>query len=390
MNDLVDFLDQYKVRHNNYDQIIDILKITDIYYYTTLLKNQDSVKSSFDKWKQQHELFEPILFKIKNEENKMKTNVNIEKSVETIDDLLEIINTYPVKSDEKYNIDLEALHLIKNELIEIKCMIGMDNIKKSVVSQLLYFIQKMHISEDDKDVCQDYKHTVIYGPPGTGKTEIAKIIGKMYSKIGILKKNVFKKVTRNDLVAGYLGQTALKTTDVINSCLGGCLFIDEAYSLSSNDLDSYSKECLDTICEALSNHKNNLMVIIAGYEDELNHHFFSVNKGLESRFIWRFKIDNYNSDELCKIFKKKILDSKWECEDCFTSKWFDVKMNSFKNFGRDIEMFFSNVKIAHSSRIFGKDLKLRKIITLEDMENGYSKYMSHKKEEKYVNLNLYV
>ena len=79
----------------------------------------------------------------------------------------------------------------------------------------------------------DFMHTVIYGPPGTGKTEIAKIIGKIYCKMGILKKGTFKKVTRSDLIAGYLGQTALKTKDVINECLDGVLFIDEAYSLGN-------------------------------------------------------------------------------------------------------------------------------------------------------------
>ncbi len=93
--------------------------------------------------------------------------------------------------------------------------------------------------------------------------------------MGILKNNVFRKVTRNDLVAGYLGQTAIKTKNVIQDCLGGVLFIDEAYAMANSyEDDSFSKECIDTLCEALSDHKNNLMVIIAGYENELNNSFF--------------------------------------------------------------------------------------------------------------------
>jgi stage V sporulation protein K len=93
--------------------------------------------------------------------------------------------------------------------------------------------------------------------------------------LGILKNNVFRKVTRNDLVAGYLGQTAIKTKNVIQDCLGGVLFIDEAYAMANSyEDDSFSKECIDTLCEALSDHKNNLMVIIAGYENELNNSFF--------------------------------------------------------------------------------------------------------------------
>mgnify|MGYP003349594333 CR=1 FL=1 len=116
-------------------------------------------------------------------------------------------------------------------------------------------------------------HTVIYGPPGSGKTEVAKIIGRIFSNLGILNKKIFKKVSRNDLVAGYLGQTAIKTKDMIKASLGGVLFIDEAYSLGNSEKrDSFAKECVDTLCEALSEHKHNWMVIIAGYEKDLKEH----------------------------------------------------------------------------------------------------------------------
>ena len=114
----------------------------------------------------------------------------------------------------------------------------------------------------------------------------------------------FKKATRSDMIAGYLGQTAIKTKALITQCLGGVLFIDEAYSLGN---DNFSKECVDTLCEALSDQKDNIMVIIAGYENELNEHFFSLNVGLDSRFVWRFNIDNYVAKDLWEIFKKKII-----------------------------------------------------------------------------------
>ena len=116
-----------------------------------------------------------------------------------------------------------------------------------------------------------------------------KIIGKIFSKLGILSKKYFKKVTRADLIAGYLGQTAIKTRDVINEAKGGVLFIDEAYALGNPEKrDSFAKECIDTLCEGLSDNKDNLMVIIAGYEKELKDCFFSYNQGLDSRFNWRF------------------------------------------------------------------------------------------------------
>lgn len=129
----------------------------------------------------------------------------IDVAVNNIDDLLCILNDYEYQSDTKYNIDLESLHKIKPELTLLNEMVGLRTIKQSILDQLLYFVQDLH----NNDTGGDYKHTVICGPPGTGKTEIAKIIGKMYSKLGFLKNNIFKKITRNDLIAGYLGQTAI-------------------------------------------------------------------------------------------------------------------------------------------------------------------------------------
>jgi replication-associated recombination protein RarA len=201
-------------------------------------------------------------------------------------------------------------------------------------------------------------------------------------------------VTRNDLIAGYLGQTAIKTKKVIEECLGGVLFIDEAYSLASNDReDSYSKECLDILCESLSDHKENLMVIIAGYEEELQNTFFRVNRGLESRFIWRFTMDNYSSQELMKIFKKKVVDQEWqlENEEEIKERWFHDKKDNFKSFGRDMELLLTYTKVAHGKRIYGKDVSFRKKITLDDINKGYDIFLKNKnlKKEPPVVFGLY-
>lgn len=233
--------------------------------------------------------------------------INIKVNITNIDDILELIEKYPLKWNVQYNINMEAIHNIKKPLKKLNNMIGMEKLKLSIIDQILYFIQNLHKNESKQNI--DFMHTVIYGPPGTGKTEIANIIGDIFSNLGILKNKIFKKVTRSELIAGYLGQTAIKTKEVIIKCLGGCLFIDEAYSLGNSEKrDSFAKECIDTLCEALSFYKNDLMVIIAGYEKELKDCFFSYNSGLESRFTWRFNTDNYNVSELNKIFHKKVLD----------------------------------------------------------------------------------
>jgi SpoVK/Ycf46/Vps4 family AAA+-type ATPase len=228
-------------------------------------------QSAYSEWQKHHEAI------IKPMDDVTKEKKYIEANIETIDDIIKIIEENPYDSQYEYNIDLKILHNIYDELKKINSMIGLQTLKKSIVDQLLYFIQKLHVGNEG-----DFKHTVLSGPPGTGKTEIAKLLGLLYSKIGILKNTSFQKVTRGDLIAGYLGQTAIKTQKVIEKSIGGVLFIDEAYSLADySQNDSFSKECIDTICEALSDHKDDLMVIIAGYEEELNETFVNMNKGLD-------------------------------------------------------------------------------------------------------------
>ena len=285
---------------------------------------------------------------------------------------------------------MSILHKIKEPLMNLNNMIGMKYLKENIVDQILFYIQNLHkpilrdtgISEQkiQVDTGNDFMHTVIYGPPGTGKTEIAKIMGQLFTKIGVLNKGTFKKVTRSDLVAGFLGQTAIKTKDVIKECLGGVLFIDEAYSLGSPEKrDSFSKECIDTLCEALSDHKDNLMVIIAGYETELNECFFGSNQGLKSRFTWRFKTDNYSAEDLYHIFIKKVKNAGWEILDSkeIDVKWFEKHKQTFKFYGRDIETLFAKVKIAHSRRVFCLDDLVKQKITINDLNKGYAMFLKN-------------
>jgi SpoVK/Ycf46/Vps4 family AAA+-type ATPase len=324
----------------------------------------------FSEKKQEENLDKEPVFEIE------KTLVNIDVEINNIDDLLALIDKYKIEPTVKYNINMRTLHNIKEPLIELNNMIGMKELKNNITDQILYFVQELNKNKDNSG---DFMHTVIYGPPGTGKTEIAKIMGKIYSKIGILDRGTFRKVTRADLVSGYLGQTALKTRDVIKDCLGGVLFIDEAYALGNNEKkDSFSKECIDTLCEALSDHKHNLMVIIAGYEAELKECFFNYNQGLDSRFTWRFSTDEYKADDLYKIFLKKVNDIGWTIEDSkINVEWFKKNMDYFKFFGRDMETLLAKTKIAHSKRMFCKPESEKKKINLVDLNKGFELYLKN-------------
>jgi len=316
--------------------------------------------------------------------------IDIDVSINNIDDVLSLIKRYQNDPAIKYNINMKALHNIKEPLEELNNMIGMNELKNNVLDQILYFVQGLHKNKTSASC--DYMHTVIYGPPGTGKTEIAKIMGKIYSKLGILggdnlnsREPLFKKVTRSDLIAGYLGQTTLKTRDVIKDALGGVLFIDEAYSLGNSEKrDSFSKECIDTLCEALSDYKDNLMVIIAGYEKELKDCFFDYNQGLDSRFTWRFKTDKYSAEDLYKIFVKKVKENGWEIHENskINIEWFEKNKLHFKSYGRDIENLFAKTKIAHSRRVFCLDSSLKKLITIKDIDKGLEIYLKNLEKDK--------
>ena len=309
-------------------------------------------------------------YELDNIENNIVKDVIINKKINNLQDLIDIINEHPLKNNIKYNINLKTLNKIKQDLIKLNNMIGLNDIKNNIIKQILYYLQGLYnFSEDHRD----FMHTVLSGPPGSGKTEVAKIIGNIFCKMGILKENKFRKVTRSDFIAGYLGQTALKTKQLIEDSLNGVLFIDEAYALGNPEKrDSFAKEALDTLCESLSNHKDKLMVIIAGYEEELNKCFFSYNEGLESRFIWRYKTLEYSGEELKLIFEKKIREIGWfiNIDEYKLIKWFNENKKRFENGGRSIETLVTKTKISHSLRIFGQDSNYQKQINLEDLDNG--------------------
>jgi chromosomal replication initiation ATPase DnaA len=335
-------------------------------------------RKKWDQKRDQHKDSKPVSPVIE----KPKTKVNIDVEIKDIAGLLKLIKDYPLDETIEYNINMDGLHKINSSLTDLNNMIGMKELKENVVDQILYFIQDLHKNGDG-----DFMHTVIYGPPGTGKTEMAKIIGQIFSKLGILKKGTFRKVTRSDLIAGYLGQTAIKTRDVINDCLGGVLFIDEAYALGNPEKkDSFSKECIDTLCEALSNYKEDLMVIIAGYESELKECFFNYNQGLDSRFTWRFKTDEYKGEELYNIFLKKVSDAKWcidsETDLKITAAWFEKNLDYFKFFGRDIETLLAKTKIVHGRRVFCKPVEEKRKLTMKDLEKGFELYLKNDEVKK--------
>ncbi len=208
----------------------------------------------------------------------------------------------------------------------------------------------------------------------THNTTIAKIIGEMYKNMGILSSDgVFKIAKREDFVAEYLGQTAIKTKKLLETCKGGVLFIDEVYALGpgKKDQDSFSKEAIDTINVFLSENSDSFCCIIAGYENDIRSCFFSVNQGLERRFQWVHRIETYTSDELAEMFFKILYDIKWRRDTSVTlsivTSIIEKNKSMFTSYGGDIENWITKCKMAHAKRIINSPDAAKNVLHIEDL-----------------------
>ena len=264
---------------------------------------------------------------------------------------------------------------------------------ESKIDFLSYDIEVGMLDQDDYyGIVIDGNHRFVLGDfTVVHNTEAAKIIGKIYQQMGILSENSsFRIAYRDDLVAEYVGQTAIKTRKLLESCLGGVLFIDEVYSLGSGqkDKDTFSKEALDTLTGFLSEHKTDFCCIAAGYEEDIKKCFFGSNKGLERRFPWIHKIDNYTEFELAEIFLIMVKNIKWSTDVSKKDISSLIKKNKdfFRNAGGDIETYLTKCKIVHSKRVFSMDSEHKFVINLQDMINAIELIREKKEEFEAVSL----
>lgn len=255
----------------------------------------------------------------------------------------------------------EDRRTLQELLDELDALIGLGKVKSKVQDLIVY--QKVQKLRREKNLhsTKNTLHLAFTGNPGTGKTTVARIVGRIYRKIGLLSKGHFVEVSRTDLIAGYQGQTALKVKKVIEQAKGGVLFIDEAYSITENDhSDSYGRECLTELTKALEDYRDDLVVIVAGYTEPMNK-FFMSNPGLKSRFNTFIEFNDYNSVELNEILYSMCQSNDYVLDDEAREKirlYFEQQISSKnENFAnaRLVRNLYDDLVMNHARRVINVD-----------------------------------
>ena len=279
---------------------------------------------------------------------------------------------------EQETADKEAN--VEKYLAELNSLVGLSAVKEDV-NLLIHTItineerKKMNLSVPDFS-----KHLVFYGNPGTGKTTVARIIAKLYKELGVISKGQFVETDRSGLVAGYVGQTAIKTKELIDSAMGGVLFIDEAYTLApeGGGGNDFGQEAIDTLLKAMEDNRNDFVVIVAGYPELMNR-FINSNPGLNSRFNKYLSFDDYNAEELEKIFMLMCEKYQYVPDDELKEKlpeFFQLmvltKPDNFAN-AREVRNIFEKAVQRQSSRLYNDKEHTQDDLTILKAEDVFPK-----------------
>ncbi len=260
------------------------------------------------------------------------------------------------KPDSSVKVHPTAKVSLEEALATLNKLEGLHSVKAQVsdwVDQIKIFKMRKERGMSVPDMSY---HMVFTGNPGTGKTTVARIVSQIYCALGIITGGQLVEVDRSDLVAGYIGQTAIKTQEVIKSAIGGVLFIDEAYSLAPGTGNDFGQEAIDTMLKAMEDNRSNLVVIVAGYS-ELMDKFINSNPGLKSRFKNYISFSDYNGTQLFNIFCRMCNDNQYTLESAarsvltqYFNEYYEKRDENFGN-ARDVRNLFEKIVTMQSKRL---------------------------------------
>ena len=261
------------------------------------------------------------------------------------------------QGEEKPREEAQPAPSLEELLSELDGLCGLDKVKADVKSLINLVKVRRLRQEHGLPVPPMSLHLVFLGNPGTGKTTVARLLARIYHAIGVLSKGQLVEVDRSGLVAGFVGQTAIKTGEVIQKALGGVLFIDEAYALAGQDNpNDFGREAIETLLKGMEDHRDNLIVIVAGYT-ELMDRFIHANPGLESRFNKYFYFEDYSGEQLMEIFQSMCEKNGYTLDDkaaeyakTYFKELYEERDENFGN-ARDVRNVFERAVARQADRV---------------------------------------